>query len=414
MDFEDSPDDAAYRRGVRSWIASNAPSRPKVRGAPVASPEELGDARAWQAAKAGAGYAQIHWPTAWGGGGGTVIQQLIFAHEELQAGLAFGFFKIGLGMCMPTIMEFGAEATKERFIGPAVRGDEIWCQLFSEPGCGSDLAGVRTRATRCADGSGDWLISGQKVWTSFAQFADFGIALVRTDPEAPKHRGLTMFWIDMRAPGVEVRPIHQMSGASEFNEVFLTDVRVSDSQRLGAVNAGWDVAVVTLANERTIEFLEGVDFGDVIATASQLSAGAESILEDRAFRERLADAFVQQQGLRFTYYRAVTTLARGGVPGPEYSIGKIVKANLIQDLSNVMIEAQDRFGIINDAELAPAGAAFQTSLLWAPALRIAGGTDEILRNIIAERVLGLPPEPRVDKTLPFNQLPSGRASGAAA
>ena len=309
-------------------------------------------------------------------------------------------------MCVPTVMAFADDETKQRFVGPAVRGEEIWCQLFSEPAGGSDVAAARTRAVRDGD---DWVINGQKVWTTGAQYSDYGIVLVRTDPDTPKHKGLTMFWIDMKSPGVEVRPIHQMSGGSEFNEVYFTDVRVKDSQRLGEPGQGWQVALVTLMNERlAVGGSAGPNYAEIMNLARDLPAGNGPALSDASFREKLADWYVQAEGLKLTRFRTMTALSRGQTPGPESSIGKIISANQLQDLSNLAVEMEDQYGIINDPALAPMEAAFQQSLMWAPGLRIAGGTDEILKNIIAERVLGLPGEVRVDKDVPFKDMPTGR------
>jgi len=246
MDFSDTPEEAAYRRQVREWLRANAPKT----GTAVAGDDRAYDipaAKAWQAKKAAAGYAQITWPKEWGGPGGTPIQQVIYGQEEAEYDVPASPFAIGLGMCVPTVMAFADEPTKKRFVGPALRGEEIWCQLFSEPAGGSDVAGIRTRAVRQGD---EWVVNGQKIWTSGAHFSDFGILLTRTNPDVPKHKGMTMFWIDMKSPGIEVRPIHQMSGATGFNEVFFTDLRIPDSQRLGAVDDGWRVALTTLMNER--------------------------------------------------------------------------------------------------------------------------------------------------------------------
>ncbi len=253
--------------------------------------------KAWQARKASAGYACITWPAAIGGGGGTPIQSVIFGQEEAKAGVGYGYFTIGLGMCVPTVMAFANDETKQRFVSPAVKGEEIWCQLFSEPAGGSDVAALRTRAVKDGD---DWVINGQKVWTTGAHYCDYGILLVRTDPDVPKHKGLTMFWIDMRDAAVECRPIHQMSGGREFNEVYFTDLRVKDSQRLGAVGDGWKVALVTLMNERlAVGGSAGPDYRQVMELARGLSANGPA-LKDQAFRERLADWYVNSQGLKFT------------------------------------------------------------------------------------------------------------------
>ncbi|WP_309642974.1 acyl-CoA dehydrogenase family protein, partial [Phenylobacterium sp.] len=280
----------------------------------------------------------------------------------------------------------------------------------SEPSGGSDVAGARTKAELAPDGSGDWLISGQKVWTTGAQFSDYGIVIVRTNPDVPKHKGLTMFWIDMRDPGIEVKPIHQMSGGSGFNEVFFTDVRVKDSQRLGAVGEGWKVSLVTLMNERlAVGGATGTGWAQFLETARETPGlDGQSALKDQSLREKLADWYVQAEGLKHTRNRTMTALSRGQTPGPESSIGKIISAVQMQELGNAAVEMLDQYGIINDPDLAPMHGGFHSSVMFAPGLRIAGGTDEILRNIIAERVLGLPGDIRVDKDIPFKDLPTGR------
>lgn len=409
MDFNDSPEEAAYRAEVKAWLDANAPKKATAMDDGEGG-GSMAASKAWQAKKAAAGYAQITWPKEWGGPGGTPIQQVIFNEEEGRHPAPPNPFQIGLGMCVPTVMAFADAETKTRFVGPALRGEEIWCQLFSEPSGGSDVAAARTRAVRADDGSGDWIIFGQKVWTTGAQFSDFGIVVTRTDPDAPKHKGLTMFWVDMKDPGIEVRPIHQMSGGSGFNEVFFTNVRVPDSQRLGAVNDGWRVSLVTLMNERlAVGGPSGAGWELFMEAARKVSGldGAPAI-KDRAIREKVADWYVATEGLKHTRNRTLTALSRGQTPGPESSIGKVVTAMQMQDLANTAVEMLDQYGIIADPELAPLSAAFQMSLLAAPGLRIAGGTDEILKNIIAERVLGLPQDVRVDKEVAFKDLPTGR------
>jgi alkylation response protein AidB-like acyl-CoA dehydrogenase len=331
---------------------------------------------------------------------------VIFGQEEQKLGVAYGFFTIGLGMCVPTVMAFADQETKQRFVGPALRGEEIWCQLFSEPAGGSDVAGLRTRAVKDGD---EWVINGQKVWTTGAHYSDYGIVLTRTNPDVPKHKGLTMFWIDMHDPAVDVRPIHQMSGGSDFNEVYFTNLRVKDSQRLGAVDDGWKVALVTLMNERlAVGGATGPNYAEIMELARTVMDGDEPALKNDAFRQKLADWFVLAEGLKLTRFRTMTALSRGQTPGPESSIGKIISANQLQDLTHEAMELEDQYGIINDPKLAPMEAAFQQSAMWAPGLRIAGGTDEILKNIIAERVLGLPGDIRVDKDLPFKDAPGAR------
>jgi len=403
MDFNDSPEEAAYRAQAREWLAANAPKGP-LRDPTGESEEGLARARVWQAKKAAAGYAQITWPKEWGGAGGTPIQQVIFGQEEARFGLGgSAYFGIGLGMCVPTVMAFADDATKTRFVGPALRGEEIWCQLFSEPSGGSDLGGVRTRAIRDGD---DWVVNGQKIWTSGAHYSDYAILITRTNMDAPKHKGMTMFWIDMKAPGVEVRPIHQMSGGSGFNEVFFTDLRIPDSQRLGPVDDGWKVSLVTLMNERnSVGGTMGVawpEFMDFVRDVSPASMG------DAALREKIADWYVQTEGLKHIRSRTVTALSKGQTPGPESSITKVVVANQLQALAAEAVDLLDQFGVIDDPALAPAAGVFQGSFLAVAGLRIAGGSDEILRNIIAERVLGLPGDIRLDKDVAFKDIPTGR------
>lgn len=405
MDFNDSPEEAAYRAQVREWLAANAPKW-EVRTEDRRGADQMEKAKGWQATKAAGGYSCITWPKEWGGGGGTSIQSVIYAQEESKYRVNSGPFSIGLGMCVPTVMTFADEDTKKRFVGPAVKGEEIWCQLFSEPAGGSDVAAARTRAVRDGD---EWVINGQKVWTSGAHYSDFGIILVRTNPDVPKHKGLTMFWLDMKSPGIEVKPIHQMSGGSDFNEVYFTDVRVKDSQRLGPVDDGWRVALVTLMNERlAVGGSSGAGYREILEMARSIPTEDGSALEDGSFRQRLADWYVQTEGLKLTRFRTQTALSRGETPGPESSIGKIIAANVMQDLASAALDMEDQYGIINDPALAPLEAAFHQSFMAAPGLRIAGGTDEILKNIIAERVLGLPGDIRVDKDVAFKDAPTGR------
>jgi len=401
MDFADTPEEAAYREKAHAWLQANAP--PGTPKADRIGGRDLEKARAFQRKKAEAGYAQITWPKEWGGPGGTPIQSVIYGQEEAKFGVNSAYFSIGLGMCVPTVMAFADDATKTRFVGPALRGEEIWCQLFSEPSGGSDLGGVRTRAIRDGD---DWVVNGQKIWTSGAHYSDYAILITRTNMDAPKHKGMTMFWIDMKAPGVEVRPIHQMSGGSGFNEVFFTDLRIPDSQRLGPVDDGWKVSLVTLMNERnSVGGTMGVawpEFMDFVRDVSPASMG------DAALREKIADWYVQTEGLKHIRSRTVTALSKGQTPGPESSITKVVVANQLQALAAEAVDLLDQFGVIDDPALAPAAGVFQSSFLAVAGLRIAGGSDEILRNIIAERVLGLPGDIRLDKDVAFKDIPTGR------
>jgi alkylation response protein AidB-like acyl-CoA dehydrogenase len=409
MDFNDTATEATYRAKAREFLSSHA--QPKKLGqqdlASRLSQDELVQAaKAWQALKAEHGFACITWPKEWGGPGGSAMESVIFAQEEEQFEIPLGVYQVSLGICMPTIIKLGRDDVKQRFVGPALRGDEIWCQLFSEPAAGSDLAGIRTRAVQ---DNGDWLINGQKVWTSNAHLSDFGLLLTRTDPTVRKHKGMTMFWVDMKTPGIEVRPIHQISGKSGFNEVYFSDVRIPDEQRIGEVDGGWKVALGTLATERlAIGGAKGADYEELIDLALKIPCGDQTAMQDAGFRQRLADWYVNAEGVKLTRLRAMTALSRGETPGPESSIGKFIMAAQLQDLSDYAMDLQDQYGIINDVERSPLAAAFQKGWLKAPGSRIAGGTDEILLNVIAERVLGLPSEIRVDKDKPFNDLPIGR------
>src|SRR5665213_1117251 len=397
MDFNDTPQEAAYRDEARSWLRANAPKRAGGPDNGLDDPANMEECRAWQRKKAEAGYACITWPKQWGGGGGAQWQSVIFGQEEGRFETPGNPFQIGLAMCVPTVMTVGNEADKERFVRPAVRGEEIWCQLFSEPAGGSDVAAARTRAVR--DGE-DWVINGQKVWTSGAHYSDFGLLLARTDPDVPKHKGLTMFWIDMHAPGVEVRPIHQMSGASNFNEVFFTDLRVPDAQRRGAPGQGWKVAITTLMNERLAGGeIRRPDMQDLIELARTVELDGRPAIADPAVRERIADWHARSQGLTYTRLRILTALSRGETPGPENSIAKVVNAAKLQEIASFGMDLLGMAGAVMDPALAPMHAMFQDALLSSPSHRIAGGTDEILRNIIAERVLGLPGDMRAAKEL---------------
>src|SRR5436190_14770657 len=257
MNFDDTPQEAAFRSEAKAWIAANAPKqyeeelrksslgRTQLKGANI-----LEVAKTWQKKKADAGWACLHWPKEYGGRGATPIERVIWQQEEGPYAALGGVFIIGHGMCGPTVMAYATEEQKRELLPPLAAGETIWCQLFSEPAGGSDLAGLRTKAERATDGSNDWIINGQKIWTSGAQYSDWGILITRTDPNVPKHKGMTMFYIDMKSRGVEVKPIKQANGMQEFNEVFFTDLRVADSQRLGEVGDGWNVSLTTLMNER--------------------------------------------------------------------------------------------------------------------------------------------------------------------
>ncbi len=409
MDFNDTPEEAAFRAEARAFLEANAERKSRAR--PVLRLGDLGaDAvarcKAWQAKKADAGFAGITWPRRFGGRDASPILQVIYQQEEDSYAVPRGLFEIGLGMCIPTMMAYAKPEQLDRYVRPALRGEEVWCQLFSEPAGGSDLAALRTRAERDGD---DWIINGQKIWTSGAHLSDFGIIVVRTDPNVPKHEGLTFFFLDMKSPGIEIRPIHQMSGASHFNEVFFTDVRVPDAQRLGAVGQGWKVSLTTLMNERlAVGEVHRPDVEDLVELARSLVLDGVPAIRNGAVRERIAEWYARTQGLRFTRFRTMTALSRGQTPGPENSIHKLVNASKLQDIASYGLDLMGMAGLVMDEDLAEAYAMFQQALLSSPSARIAGGSDEILRNIIAERVLGLPADIRVDKNRPFSQVPTGQ------
>ena len=401
MDFNDTPEEARFREEVATWLAENAPNDDAFRAL-----TPLEQAKQWQKQKYDAGWACIGWAPEFGGRGASPIEEVIWRQEESQYDLPANFFLIGQGMIAPTLMAWARDEDKARYLPPLASGEEVWCQLFSEPAGGSDLAALRTRAERDGD---EWVINGQKIWTSGAHFSDYGVIVVRTDPTVPKHKGLSYFYVDMKASGVEVKPIKQLTGDSDFNEVYFNDVRVSDQQRLGEVGQGWQVSLTTLMNERAAI---GGGFGQMdvalaMAVAQKVEIDGRPALEDASVRARLANWYVQESGLKYTGYRSLTALSRGALPGPENSIGKLVGAPKMQAMSSYLMDLLEASGAITDESLATEAGIIQRAYMGAPGLRIAGGTDEIMANIIAERVLGLPQEPRLDKGIPFNEVPTG-------
>src|SRR5215813_10316448 len=410
MNFDDTPQEADFRSTARKWVEANAPKELEAE----LSKSSLGRIRlqhhdmvevgkAWQKKKSEAGWACLHWPKEYGGRGASPIERVIWQQEEGPFGKLSGMFIIGHGMCGPTMMAFAGEAEKQKYLPPLASGEKVWCQLFSEPAGGSDVAGLRTRAEKRGD---DWIVNGQKIWTSGAHYSDYGILLTRTDPSSPKHKGLTMFFLDMKSAGVEVRPIKQASGQSDFNEVYFTDVRIPDAQRLGHVNDGWNVALTTLMNERmSIGAGVATGFPELFEFCSNLMLEDGLAIENRAVRSKLANWAVKASGLKYTSFRAISALSRGERPGPENSIGKLVAGSMLQDIAMFALDLQGAAGVLSGPEAELAGK-FQAMLLRAPGTRVEGGTDEIMRNIIAERVLGLPGDIRVDKDLPFDQIPT--------
>jgi len=411
MNFDDTPEEAVFRSRAREWIAANAPVELAPALAKVGfGQQDFGDVnpieagKEWQRKKYDAGWAALRWPKEYGGAGASAIEQVIWSDEEGVYGRLGSAFVIGFGMCGPTVMEWADEDAKRELLPKLASGEEIWCQLFSEPAAGSDLAGIRTRAVRDGD---EWVVNGQKIWTSGAAEADWGLLITRTDPTLAKHRGLTMFYVSMHAPGVEVRPIKQINGDSHFNEVYFSDVRIPDTQRLGEVGQGWSVALTTLMNERaSIGGGMPTGFDELFEFASQLETEDGLAIDDRRVRSQLARFAVKSRGLRYSAFRSMSALSRGEMPGPENSIGKLVAGSMLQAVARYALDLQGEYGVILETDRAADGARFQRMLMRSPATRIEGGSDEILRNIIAERVLGLPADIRADKDVPFDKIPT--------
>ena len=411
MNFDDTAQEAAFRAEARRWIGANAPiqfeaelSKSSLGRIKLQKHDIVEVAKAWQKKKSDGGWVCLHWPKEYGGRGASPVERVIWLQEEGIYGKLTSPFQIGEGMCGPTVMAYGSEQDKRRYLPKIASGEEIWCQLFSEPAGGSDVAGLRTRAERDGD---HWIINGQKIWTSGAHYSDYGLLITRTDPNVAKHKGLTMFYIDMKSPGVEVKPIKQANGMQEFNEVFFTDLRIPDSQRLGAVGDGWNVSLTTLMNERmSIGSRLATGFSEIFDFCNNLMTEDGLAIDDRATRSKLANWAVKNSGLKYTSHRAISALSRGERPGPENSIGKLVAGSMLQDIATYAMDLQGASGVLTDPENAEAAGQFQAMLLSSPSMRIAGGTDEILRNIIAERVLGLPGDIRVDKDVPFNKIPT--------
>ena len=409
MDFADTPTEAEFRAEVRAWLTANAERREPgmVFKSKYGSDDLVGQAKIWQAKKHEAGFSGITMPKKFGGRGGSAMEQVIYNQEEAEFVAPRGVYEIGLGMCIPTMLTYATKAQKSRYAPPALKGEEIWCQLFSEPSAGSDVAGLRTRSTRDGD---DWVINGQKIWTSGAHFCDYGIIVTRSDPNAPKHKGLTFFFLDMKSAGIEVKRIKQISGTSNFNEVFFTDVRVPDSQRLGKVGEGWRVSITTLMNERlAVGQVPAPDFDEIFQLSRILELEDGPAINNAQVRENLAKWYVEMQGLKLTKFRTISALSQGETPGPESSITKVVSASKRQEIAMFGVDMMESGGVIIDDAMQPMQGMFQEAALSSAGSRIAGGTDEILRNIIAERVLGLPQDIRVDKEVAFSDVPTGES-----
>jgi alkylation response protein AidB-like acyl-CoA dehydrogenase len=369
--------------------------------------ELLADAQKFRAKRFDAGLGWVTGPEEFGGRALPAAYQREYDALESRFDVpSQAFFLIGLGMVAPTILAHGSDSAKDRYLRSLYRGDIVACQLFSEPGAGSDLASLQTRADR--DGE-EWVITGQKVWTSGAQYSDIGEIIARSDPDLPKHKGLTGFLVDMKAPGVEVRPLRQMTGGASFNEVFFNEVRVPDDHRLGEVNNGWGVALTTLMNERAAIGAGGGGGGTGLLTRAIEMAKAFGATDDPLVRQRLADLVVRSRVSQYTNQRALDKIRAGQTPGPELSIAKLAGTQLSVALAEFVA------GVLGPKLIADSGEwgtyAWNQFVLGTPGMRIAGGSDEVMRNIVGERVLGLPKEPGIDTTSPFRDLKVGTQNG---
>jgi alkylation response protein AidB-like acyl-CoA dehydrogenase len=395
VDLNDTPEQAAFRDQVRSWLQEHKGEAPAGRG-DADDREYIDGRRAWQRRLAEGGLAGLTWPKEFGGQGLGPIEQVIVNQEIAEAGVPGILDVIGIGMMGPCIIAHGTDEQKTRYLGPMLHGDEVWCQLFSEPAAGSDLAAVQTRAKQ--DDDGRWVLNGQKVWTTNGQFAAFGMLLARTDPDVPKHKGLTMFVVPMDAEGITIRGLRQISGEAEFNEVFLDDVKLDDAMVLGGVGNGWATALTVLMFERLTIGLGSEGFGyraDRFAEA--IAAAGNHARKDKEVRKRLGALSAELLAMRFASYRALTALSKGQIPGPEAGLAKVTTVNGAIAAGELVADVLGPDGLDEDGEWA-----YMISFL--PGLKSAGGTEAILRNTVGERVLGLPPEPRLDKGIPFSEL----------
>ena len=407
MDLNDSPEQAAFRAQVRAWLEDHKAQAPILQGeGALSDPGEILVARrAWQRQLAEGGLAGATWPKDFGGQGVGPVDGVIISQEMRRARVPGILDVIGVGMLGPTIMAHGTEEQKNRYLGPMLHGDEVWCQLFSEPAAGSDLAAVQTRAKQGDDGS--WTLNGQKVWTTNAQFSSYGLLLARTNPDVPKHKGMTMFIVPMEGAGVTVRGLRQISGEAEFNEVFFDDLVVPAENVVGAVDGGWGVGLTTLMFERLTIGVGSEGFGYNGARFASAIADDPAAREDAAVRHELGEIAAELEAIRWTGYRLISALQGGQIPGPEFGLAKVTTVNCAVRAGELIADVLGPDTLAQDDE-------WSYMISFLPGLKSAGGTEEILRNTIGERVLGLPPEPRLDKGVPFSQLRSKEQEGAPA
>jgi alkylation response protein AidB-like acyl-CoA dehydrogenase len=395
MSMEESEHLAAIRAEARAWLEENWPAFCAEH--PDAGRYDPERARAWQKRLASGGWGAPSWPAEYGGRGFGPLEATVWGEEKARAGASIPFNVVGFGMAGPTIISHGSDEQKQRYLPPLLGGEEIWCQLFSEPGAGSDLASLTTRAVRDGD---DWIVTGEKVWSSSAHDADWGLLLARHDFDVPKHKGLVYLLADMRSQGIEVRPLKQMDGGQHFNEVFLNEVRVPHAKRLGEPGDGWAIAITTLMHER---MSIGSATGGYIFPFERLAQIARERGGDGAdelTRDDLARVYTQKRILELLNARILAKIGAGQIPDAEGSIVKLVLANLVTDMAGVGMRLLGSDGIV----MTESGV--QGAFLGAPAFHIGGGTDEIQKNLIGERVLGLPKDPSPDKNIPFGS--SGR------
>ncbi|MBV9193434.1 MAG: acyl-CoA dehydrogenase family protein [Solirubrobacterales bacterium] len=377
MDLTFNARELAFRDELRAWFAEHDPGEEPLHD------EDLHYAwrRDFQRRLAESGWAAVHWPREYGGRGATLTESAIFFEELGRSGAPLPANVLGLLLAGPTIMTWGTPAQKERYLGPILTAEEIWCQGFSEPDAGSDLASLKTRAVR--EDGGDWVLTGQKVWTSGAQYSKWCMLVARTDPEAPRHKGLTYFLMDMEQDGVQVRPLRQITGEREFNELFIDGARVPDEGVLGGVGNGWKVALTTLMNERAgLAFFLQVRLRQTLDRVIA-EAAAEGLLEDPLVADRVGELHLKAEVLRLTAYRGLTAVEKYGQPGPEGSLTKWMWSDTNQQVTQF---AAELFG----PRALEAGGRWAYEVLRARGNSIEGGTTEVLKNIVAERVLGLP------------------------
>jgi alkylation response protein AidB-like acyl-CoA dehydrogenase len=381
-----------FRRIVREWLGVHAVRRTDGPKASHGSGDEYDHeavlrAKRFQRELHSAGLAGLSWPAEAGGAGLDPRYEIIFQQECADFTLPNALFNVGLGMCGPTIAVHGTPSQRQRWLGAILSGDDVWCQLFSEPDAGSDLAAVRSRAIRA---EGGWIVDGQKIWTSHARFSDFGLALLRSDPARPKHRGLIIAVVDMHAPGVQIRPLKQMTGLSKFDQVFLDDVFVPDDQVLGGPFDGWRVARTTLSNERVAVGGNTALRGGTIAQVL-LDAEAADRLDEPVLRQRLAQAWAAEAAIMLMKERVRRAILDGRAPGPEGALTKLASSSFVRLISSLGLDVGGGVNLAWD-EGDDHGDAWSARVLAAPGLAIGGGTDEIVSTIVAERVLGLPRE----------------------